>query len=704
MENGTLFTSGFAGAQFNWWIGQIADDATWRDNSPAGKHESASQVPGHSRRYKVRIIGYHDQQEETIPSDQLPWAQVMYPITAGGGQASAYQTPALRQGNFVFGFFMDGQDMQVPVIMGVLGNNAQTALKTTTGTTESNFGPTSGFAESSKGQTDPNRTAPDADLVINKPKSPAQAADTDPAPPGLKLNKYGLRPDKIPTKEQRADQQRAIAEADARGLTGQERGDYITKAVADGIAARKAEAESPSAPSQPGATKENADAVHQQAVSDVKKHERQIRKIPLADPYDSVTSSLKNIQIILDNLVKDISKILETARAYVDAASNVLNSINNIINSACAKLAKYMKPVMDKVLEFIIKQVQKAMAPACNIMFPNMRNTMSDLKEQVTQLITCLFEKIVAKLQEQICSALMKGLGLAGLGGSGSGSGGSGGSGGVGDFLEKLDTNTLTPEDSVPVVPICYVETLTGDVLAANKKDITESVDSVIENVGEFLEGISKQLELAQSGITAASGAIPSIDGIAGNMASALSFQNIKLSVFGCDLKPKVSLSDFYTFASGSGGQEEAELPNTNEVAETAAANDVAIEETPPKPYAVPQRDQGDIDLDSPITPAERDAVRQGNIIDEQGNTIGTISSGGSTANRGDPRSIEERTEARLAAARERAAAEERLNPGPTAQQRDRRIDAIARNRGISRQEAETAYEERQAQIRRQTG
>ena len=213
---------------------------------------------------------------------------------------------------------------------------------------------------------------------------------------------------------------------------------------------------------------------------------------------------------------------------------------------------------MDKVLEFIIKTVQKAMAPACNIMFPNMRNTMSDLKEQVTQLITCLFEKIVAKLQEQICSALMKGLGLAGLGGSGSGSGsGSGGSGGVGDFLEKLDTNTLTPEDSVPVVPICYVETLTGDVLAANKKDITESVDSVIENVGEFLEGISKQLELAQSGITAASGAIPSIDGIAGNMASALSFQNIKLSVFGCDLKPKVSLSDFYTFASGSGGQEE---------------------------------------------------------------------------------------------------------------------------------------------------
>ena len=46
-------------------------------------------------------------------------------------------------------------------------------------------------------------------------------------------------PDKIPSGRIKRDQQRAIAEADARGLTGQERGDYITKAVADGIAARK---------------------------------------------------------------------------------------------------------------------------------------------------------------------------------------------------------------------------------------------------------------------------------------------------------------------------------------------------------------------------------------------------------------------------------------------------------------------------------
>ena len=593
MEGGSLFTPGFLGAQFNWWIGQIADDATWRDNTASGKHETGGQIPGQSRRYKVRIIGYHDKQEESIPSDQLPWAQVMYPVTAGGGQAAAYQTTALRQGNFVFGFFLDGQDQQVPVIMGVLGNNAQTSLKTTIGKSDTNFGPTSGFAESSHGETDPNRKVPDADLVINKPKTPEQAADTDPAPPGVKLNKYGLRPDKSLTRQQLKDAQSARAEAEARGLTGQEKEDFVMKAVADGIAARKSDAESPSSPSQPGATKENADAVHQQAVSDVKKHERQIRKIPLDNPYDSVNSSMKNIQIILDNLTKDINKILETARSYVDAASNVLNDIQNLITSASAKLSKYMKPIFDKIQQFIVKTVQKAMAPAVNIMFPNMRNMMSDLKEQITQLLCCLFEKMIGKLQEQLGGMLTKGLGLGGSGG-----------GGLGDFLEKLDTNTVTPEDRVPQVPICYVEALTGDVISANKKDITSAVDNIIENVGEFLEGITKQLDAVQSGLSAASGAIPSIDGMIGNMASALSFENLELSVFGCDFKPKASVSDFYTFASGSGGTAAAAAPNINEVAEKAASTDVQIAETPTKPYAVPQRDSVDIDLD-PGAPGE---------------------------------------------------------------------------------------------------
>ena len=126
MEGGALFNPGFLGSNFQWWVGQVADDSSWRKNHQQAKFKDKKDIPGWGYRYKVRIIGLHDQDEESIESDQLPWAQVMYPITAGGGQGGAYQSPAIRQGNFVFGFFLDDVDQQVPVIMGILGANAKT--------------------------------------------------------------------------------------------------------------------------------------------------------------------------------------------------------------------------------------------------------------------------------------------------------------------------------------------------------------------------------------------------------------------------------------------------------------------------------------------------------------------------------------------------------------------------------------------------
>jgi len=166
MESSSLFNPGFLGSSFNWWIGQIPDDSYWRDNIVPTKSDSPEGSTGWGYRYKVRIIGLHDQDEETLTSEELPWAQVMYPITAGGGQQASYQTPNLRQGNFVFGFFLDGSDMQVPVIMGVLGNNAKTTLRKTE---VINYEGASGFQENER----PHRSevnAPDPSLRVTEPR------------------------------------------------------------------------------------------------------------------------------------------------------------------------------------------------------------------------------------------------------------------------------------------------------------------------------------------------------------------------------------------------------------------------------------------------------------------------------------------------------------------------------------------------------
>ena len=112
---------------FIWWIGQIVDQTQWAGNFGGHPTETTEEQKGFGFRYKVRIMGYHTASPSDLPDEDLPWASVLFPVTAGvsGG---AISTPNLRQGDFVQGFFMDGEDGQQPVIIGVLGYNQYTAV------------------------------------------------------------------------------------------------------------------------------------------------------------------------------------------------------------------------------------------------------------------------------------------------------------------------------------------------------------------------------------------------------------------------------------------------------------------------------------------------------------------------------------------------------------------------------------------------
>ena len=113
---------------FIWWIGQIVDKTKWEGNIPGSRTSNTGGHAGFDQRYKVRIMGYHTADPEKLSDDDLPWASVMLPVTAGGGSGGSSQTPNLRQGNFVYGFFLDGEDAQQPIIMGVIGYNDYTQV------------------------------------------------------------------------------------------------------------------------------------------------------------------------------------------------------------------------------------------------------------------------------------------------------------------------------------------------------------------------------------------------------------------------------------------------------------------------------------------------------------------------------------------------------------------------------------------------
>ena len=125
-----LFKRHFVGRDgFIWWIGQIADDS-WTKNQQGSKptNTPVADQPGFGYRYQVRIMGYHTADDNELKDADLPWASVMYPVTSGGGGDTTFETPALRKGNFVYGFFLDGEDAQQPIIIGILGYNQYQAI------------------------------------------------------------------------------------------------------------------------------------------------------------------------------------------------------------------------------------------------------------------------------------------------------------------------------------------------------------------------------------------------------------------------------------------------------------------------------------------------------------------------------------------------------------------------------------------------
>ena len=76
VEESSLFNPYFLGSSFKWWVAQIPEDGTWRENISCQSPEGADTQKGWGYRYKVRVLGVHDKDEEIVKSEDLPWAQV----------------------------------------------------------------------------------------------------------------------------------------------------------------------------------------------------------------------------------------------------------------------------------------------------------------------------------------------------------------------------------------------------------------------------------------------------------------------------------------------------------------------------------------------------------------------------------------------------------------------------------------------------
>lgn len=71
-------------------------------------------------RVQVRCLGHHTSDKTILPTEDLPWALVMLPVTASGVSGIGQSATGLLEGSWVFGFFRDGNRNQEPIILGSL--------------------------------------------------------------------------------------------------------------------------------------------------------------------------------------------------------------------------------------------------------------------------------------------------------------------------------------------------------------------------------------------------------------------------------------------------------------------------------------------------------------------------------------------------------------------------------------------------------
>ena len=118
IENNLLKTNFLGKDGFRWWIGQVAPEkAQGKQINQIGKAWGA--------RVKVRIYGYHPADEQELPNEDLPWAQVLLSSQGGSGGGGRSKSLRISPGDTVLGFFLDGDDAQLPVVLGLFARTGE---------------------------------------------------------------------------------------------------------------------------------------------------------------------------------------------------------------------------------------------------------------------------------------------------------------------------------------------------------------------------------------------------------------------------------------------------------------------------------------------------------------------------------------------------------------------------------------------------
>lgn len=600
------------------WFGRIEECQTWRDNHECSLFDSLPTIKGWGYRYKVRIFSWHTGDTNVVPPDQMVMANVVMPVTSGSGLGGYGETPALSAGCIVTGFFMDGMGGQEPYIDGVLGNSNNNVPKKRGGPTTTG-NPTPSLSPSQLSN------APTGQLtkLLNPARTPTASEFAAASAARQKATAAGLPKAEIERQVLLATIQAAQPQTSSSSPTSSTQSPSSTSAETDACQ-KKPEvnlgyqlydntfndpniAKIPDfrtvtkldLGSKPGESKFplfTFDSVHLDPVkSYVMQEDDRIIPRPLisSSSCKKRNSEVKGIQRVIKNLVNAVEQLKRYAGESTAFADSISSKVNKLIDDAASHVSGFMSSILDNVNSYTQNKIADAVKKVQGFLFPGEVPEFMKKVEEKLDMINCIFKRIGRGLKKTF-----KGL------------------------LKNLLDKTVN-------TPLCAAESTISSFLGSGVIDnIGKTVDKALKGLQDFLG----QLKIPN---------LPSLPSVS-NLFNALDFTTGVLQFFSCDEEETCSEYDEVQLSgpAAPGGDPPPPIPGGVKSASDGLKNIAAsalntaeglsgglAESQPQSNIATSTGGSSDLDksLSTPITQTERDAVSRGEIIDEKGNTIGSI-------------------------------------------------------------------------------
>lgn len=517
-----------------WWIGRVESKESWSDNIQGETFTNVADIKGWGQRYKVRVFNWHTGDTNKVKPDQIPYMQVVMPVTAGSGHGGAATTPSIEAGSIAFGFFMDGMAGQEGYIVGLLGNSNNNVPKERAEPAPNQPTTTVPPTSTTEGKPAPVVTPPPA-----PPTGPGSLA-SQPVPDNVdqlsadQLKKL-LDPSKTPSSAVFKAASEARQKAKAAGLPTNEVERLVLAATVKASRQPGADAggsancnkgyqqfnntykdgNPQTAAKVPddriigGAPLSTTEALHI-GVKSQDQHDKSSKiKIPLLDVTKKNNSDMKGIQRTMKNLINSVEELKKTynqVSAFASDVSEFSSQIQNEISGAITELSGFTKNIMGGIRSYTLTKLSDATKKVTPNLFPSEIPRFYKKVEKGIKSLNCAFNKITSD---------MPGL------------------------LDSLLKNTL---DKMVNTPLCAIENMVSNILDNVLNQVTGIMDDIFSTFNSTLGSITGALGTVGGAINQAggvlgsvSGALDSIGGIGGNMFNALEYVSGIKQFFACD-------------------------------------------------------------------------------------------------------------------------------------------------------------------------